>query len=196
MRHSDPRPPAILVLAQGQADRVSENTKIRICRALAYVKEVWKAARTFDSFRAYARPQLIFAAGVGSVESSLTLAERMACFAAGERDRMRLPETRFDIICNGKDTTIWGTSDEVKWGYEHAKASGTPRLVIVTNERHAKRVKRISRSFEIEEVEIVLSDDPPPSRIHELLARGMETTEALGLKRWVQPLRRKYYAGD
>lgn len=192
---TDPRPPAILVLAQGQADCVSESSKIRIRRALAYVEQFWKVAPIGCHGRE--RPKLIFAAGIGRkrTRSVLTLAERMAYFAAGERDRMGLPETSYDTICNSTDPTIWSTKKEVKWGFEHANADGTPRFVIVTNETHGKRALCYASGFEIEGSELLTSDDDPPSPLHEFLSSLKPTLASIFGEERLQSLRRKYYWG-
>jgi hypothetical protein len=192
---TDPRPPAILVLAQGQADCVSESSKIRIRRALAYVEQFWKVAPIGCHGRE--RPKLIFAAGVGRKRSVLTLAERMAYFAAGERDRMGLPETSYDTICNCDDPTVWSTKDEVKWGFEHAKAAGTPRFVIVTNETHGKRALGYARSCDIQEagLELVASNDDPPSPLHEFLSSLKPTLASIFGEERLQSVRRKHYPG-
>ncbi len=190
MHPSDIRTPVIIVLGQGEADQVSESAKIRIRTAIQYAIQLSTSMELRKND--LRTPVLVFGAGVGRAPSDLTLGERMGKYASQVRDEMELPQSTFHIVSNTLEREVWGTRMEAGWAFYNSGVEGAQKTFFVTNPVHARRAALIAKNYRIDH-EIVASDDPCLSYVHEVLAYlKLAWIRCFG-DRFIEQLRRKHW---
>jgi hypothetical protein len=152
----------VLVLAHGKW--WDDNNLLRIQKAIDFCQQVIQKMSDVT---------LVFAAS-DQTHSGITslgriLAEQaeihLQPWSNQEKDKIRM-------IVNDNNPDVTSTIEEIRWSYEYiARIDDKPLIFVITNRRHAIRVRFINRWLtRIPSLEVVYSEDEPPTWIHEVLA--------------------------
>ncbi len=176
----------VCVLAHGEADDLDESTCYRIDAALDRLEALRRQGSS--------KLVLVCMAGVGKKFSEITLASRMADEARG----MLGAELRksVHILYNRYERQVWGSVREMRWAHEQvSRLYPNSRVEYVTNARHAKRVRLMSKMFGLGPCEVVVSRDRLSPLYHEVLAYLKLGAYFIGTQDWAEARRRHYSGG-